>query len=401
MVEEKFQKHITSNKKLYNSFKNPNTMENFWKFDCRHFMGDRPCKPYWIDRSTCDNCHSHYDPVSKRILIIKLDALGDVLRATPLLRALKKQDPKCHISWIVEKSGESILRYNKLIDRLFVFSPENCQILKNMEFDLLLSLDKAPKATSLCNEIKAKEKRGFGLNKFGQPYSLNKGAEYQYGICMDNFGLKTQNNKSFQEMTFEISEIPYNREEYMLDFPEDKTYINNFKKENKITNQKIIGMITGCGPVYPYKKWDTGYFIKLINKLPKTYKIILFGEKDEIELNNRIMSEVKDSSNLLNMANKTDLLQYFNLIKICNLMIAGDTLGMHVAIALKIPIITVFGPTPHQEIDLYDRGIKLIGKVPCLNCYNQIPCIQEAEGKINCMQTITVEEMEESIKKLI
>ena len=61
---------------------------------CRHFKGDRPCKYYWIDRSWDCNVCEHHNSFDQRILLIKLDALGDVVRSTPIAEGIKKQYPE-------------------------------------------------------------------------------------------------------------------------------------------------------------------------------------------------------------------------------------------------------------------------------------------------------------------
>ena len=58
------------------------------KTDCRFYVGDRPCKFSKAERIKCDNCN-YYNPVRFRIIIIKFDAFGDVLRTTCLLTSLK------------------------------------------------------------------------------------------------------------------------------------------------------------------------------------------------------------------------------------------------------------------------------------------------------------------------
>ena len=67
---------------------------------CKHFKGDRPCKYYWVDRSKNCGQHTclHYDNFNERILLIKLDALGDVVRSTALVEGLKKKHKNSQIT---------------------------------------------------------------------------------------------------------------------------------------------------------------------------------------------------------------------------------------------------------------------------------------------------------------
>src|SRR5688572_32883598 len=90
-----------------------------WKGDCRHFRGDVPCAPHKREGVHCDDC-PHYDPIQGRILIIKLGAIGDVIRTTPLLRKLKADHPRAHITWLTH-SPEVVPR--SAVDRVLPFTP--------------------------------------------------------------------------------------------------------------------------------------------------------------------------------------------------------------------------------------------------------------------------------------
>ena len=79
-------------------------------------------------------------------------------------------------------------------------------------------------------------------------------------------------------------------------------------------------------------------------------------------------------------------------------MVTGDTVALHIAISLKTKIVSFFGPTPHQEVNLFGLGKKLVRKeLDCLNCYDQFPC--PYDGK--CMSLITPETVHKSIKELL
>lgn len=370
--------------------------------NCAHFKGDRPCKPYWskklyFNNFKCSNKCSFYKKIEKRILLIKLDAVGDVLRTTPLVEAIKKKFPNSQLTWLVDKSGDLFLKNNPFIDRVLIYSPENINMLKCEFFDILINLDKDKKATSLANKIKSPCKRGFLLSHYGVVIPANKSSKLLYRIALDNFGEKTTNEKNFQEMVFLAAEIPYNKEDYFLKLDkEDIKFAEKFKKKLS-KNKKIIGINTGCGPKYPHKKWHKEGIIKLIKKLNNEKKqVILFGGPDEKKLNKEIKNKVK----VIDAGFDNTLTQFSALINLCDVIFTGDTVTLHIGIALKKPVVCVFGPTPSQEIRL-GKGKKLVGKVPCLNCYNQFPCIKDKEGKPNCMQTITVEEVLEAINEFI
>ncbi len=367
---------------------------------CIHFKGDRPCKPYWDkqlykNKFKCSKECKQYKNIKNRILLIKLDAIGDVIRTTPLAEGIKKNYPNSQLTWLVNQYGAEFLKNNPYIDRIIIYNQENVNALLCEYFDLMINLDKDKKATYMANKINSKEKRGYILGPYGTPFPLNKGAEYHYRIALDNWREKTTNKKNFQEMIFEIAEIHYNNEEYFLKLDkQDLEFAENFQKKlNK--NKKIIGINSGCGPKYPYKRWHKEGIIELIKELNKQNRqVILFGGPDEIELNKEIKKEVK----VIDAGCSNTLTQFAALLNLCDVIFTGDTMTLHIGIAFKKPVIAVFGPTPSQEIKLY-KGKKLTGKVDCINCYNQFPCIMEERGKPTCMQTITLKEVLDAINE--
>ncbi len=130
--------------------------------DCRHFLGYKPCS----FRMMCQGC-PHYAPFGKRILIVKLAALGDVLRTTPLLRGLRRAEPACHITWLTLPDAVPMLQGIPEIDRLLAYDAETVLRMEVESFDVLYCFDKEPKATALAMKIRAGRKGGFGMSRYG------------------------------------------------------------------------------------------------------------------------------------------------------------------------------------------------------------------------------------------
>ena len=141
----------------------------------------------------------------KRLLLIKLDELGDVVRSTALVEGLKKKYNNIHLTWLVASSGKYFLQNNPYIDRILEYDNENIRQLQCEKFDILINLDKDAKSTSMAMLFQSDIKRGYGLHEDGYPIPLNEAAKYHYDICLDNYGGKTKNKKSYQELIYEIS----------------------------------------------------------------------------------------------------------------------------------------------------------------------------------------------------
>jgi len=113
--------------------------------DCIFFKGDIPCRPHKQHGYHCEDC-PEYTEITDKILIIKLGAIGDVIRTTPLLRKIRKDFPKAYITWLTYSPdilpiGNS--DSNKpWINRILSATPENIELLKQINFDWLINLDK-------------------------------------------------------------------------------------------------------------------------------------------------------------------------------------------------------------------------------------------------------------------
>jgi heptosyltransferase-2 len=369
---------------------------------CRHFKGDRPCKYYWIDKSwDCSIC-VHHNPFKERILVIKLDALGDVVRSTVLTEGLKKKYPESQLTWLTRNNAKFFLTGNKSIDRIMVYNDETVRRLQFEKFDTIINLDKDTKAASMMMLFNSNDRRGYGLHNEGHVIPLNDGSKYHYNMCLDNWGMKTKNKKSYQEIIFEIAELDYDNEKPIiyLEFPVYNSFKERFLRKNNINdNNNVILLNTGCGPVYPHKKWTFNGYKKLIEHLLENNnnKILLVGLGAELLRNKKLWKEFKSES-LIDTTNQYTIEELCYLINLSDVVVTGDTVALHIAISLDKNIVSFFGPTPHQEVNLFGLGEKLVrDELDCLNCYDQFPC--PYDGK--CMSLISSDVVYDKIRELL
>ena len=331
----------------------------------------------------------------KKILIIKLASAGDVLRTTTLLSGLKRKYPNSHVTWVVEKMAHELLEGNSNIGRILTYDEKSALSLKAEEFNIVISLDKAIEATSLAMFVKASEKYGYGLDKQDRLCPLNREAEYSYLLGIDDDLKFFKNKKTYQELIFEIVRLKYENNSYELIL--DREHIdfadNFFKKNNLDKEDKVVGINTGSGKVFANKNLKKEKIVELIELLHKELhvKIMLLGGPLEKEINEYI--EKKAGHKVINSGCGNSLKEFAALINNCALVIAADTLAMHIAIALKKPVVAIFGPTCAQEIDLYGRGYKIITEAECAPCYRN-----QCNKKPTCMDMISLKEIVKSVK---
>jgi ADP-heptose:LPS heptosyltransferase len=364
------------------------------QYDCRYFLGHKPCR----FRRECDGC-AHYSPFGKRILIIKLAAIGDVLRTTPLLRGLRSRDPGCTITWLTELNGIPMLQGIREIDRLLPYAIETVLQMQTEVFDEVYCFDKEPKATALVMKIHAEHKVGFGMSSFGNVIPLNKESEYTYQLGIDDLLKFRANSKTYPELIFNCAGIPYlEPQEYIL--PDLSAEIEEARVRLHARGVPLeglkIGLNTGAGDVFATKKWTEKSHTQLANRLIRELEaeVLLLGGPAEVERNRRITDAAHYP--LVNTGNDNPIRKFAGIIGNCDLVITGDTLAMHIAIGLGIPVLVMLGPTCHQEIELYGRGAKIVSDFECSPCYLSV-----CPRQITCMDAISVNEVFEAAARLL
>ncbi len=124
--------------------------------DCRRFTGYKPCFPGKVCAPDCVD----FDPIGTKILIVNLDAMGNVLVTTSILAAIKRKYPTSHISWITLKNAAPLLINNPLIDEIYLWEPESRLILQHMTFDVALNVDKSQALRRLHRERRRRGEAG-------------------------------------------------------------------------------------------------------------------------------------------------------------------------------------------------------------------------------------------------
>src|SRR5258706_11980475 len=176
-------------------------------YDCKHFEGDRPCKPNKESGVFCPYC-TFYEPDEsllgqfpgilpaeetggaatdsreyKKIIIVKLDAVGDVLRTTSVLPSLKEKYPASEITWITKSKSFSVIKDNVLIDEIY-FSEDELEHLYNDIFDVAINLDSGKDSCAIMSNISAHKRFGYTIAE-GKPYPVNSLANEWYLMGVD------------------------------------------------------------------------------------------------------------------------------------------------------------------------------------------------------------------------
>ncbi len=295
-----------------------------------------------------------------KVCIIKLGADGDVLRTLPIAQALYKEK-KVEIIWITKGDVGTLLEGLAYIQR--VVQLEDVSEIEDEEFDEIYNFDVEEEALELAEVLQAKKKYGF-RDDSGYPAAYNAGGEYYLNTMFDD-ELKKTNKKTYQEMMFDIAEIPYKKERCKLILnEEDKRYINSFLEKNQLSGKKIIGIHMGASSRWPSKAWHqerVQEFIQLSKK--KEFEVIVFGGPNEAEKHALLIDHLKkEGLEVYRNDPQNTKRQFAALVSLCDVFVCNDSFSLHVASGLGIKTIALFFVTSPTEVETYEIGKKIISK---------------------------------------
>jgi len=353
---------------------------------CRHFRNDRPCVFHKEQGVHCSSC-PHKDLIEHRILLIKLDSPGDVLRTTCLLPSLKQAYSSSQITWMTLEPSRALLENNPNIDRIVDRWEEMSAILQTEHFDIAINPDANPQAARLLEMVSADEKFGMGWAKAGHVRACNEeaGLWLRMGFFDD---IKRANRETYQAIIHQLCRLEVVDPRPSLHLTEDELHFAKeyFQSLDLDRQRPVIGMNTGAGGRWAKKSWKVEEQIELVHLAKEKHpgwQILLLGGPEELE-RNKILE--KRCANLVINTGQHPVRKFAALVGQTHVLITADTLALHIGLALGRQVVALFGPTSHEEIDLCASGEKLFAELDCLGCY-----LNDCDKSPDCMDLITPE----------
>ena len=387
------------------------------KYDCSFFEGHIPCKPNKKFDVQCDNC-SHYEKDSSsiinldsnvsllkkiyqlsnftkkeiivnevinittkatKILIIKLGAIGDVIRTTPLIERYKKEYGDCHFSWITH--SPQVVPKDE-VDLIYKWQESSVSFLATQEFDIAINLDKDKEACMLLSLINSKKKFGF-IWRDGHLNTATDKAEHKLITGLFDH-ISKRNTKNYLQEIFEICHFDFNYEDYRINLNKELSNIWQKKIKNLSGERTVIGLNTGCGLRWKTRLWPKQYWLELINNLEKQgYFCLLMGGPDEDEMNR--FYEKETNATYLGTFSLEEFIAITNNTEI---IVTPVSMMMHIALALKKQLMLFHNIFNVHEFELYNRGIIIEPESGC-DCYFGNSCKREK----SCMYDISVKDV--------
>lgn len=310
-----------------------------------------------------------------KILIIKLSALGDVLFATPLAKACRQawgEDSEIH--WLVQEYAEPVLRGNPSVDQIIRFEGplkpsfaaarafEKAAVrLRAERYDLVLNCHRMVATQLLVWLTGAAQRIGFRdrLSRFCYTDEVPYDAE-------------AHETERYLELLRRVREEVVNPGMQMV-ATEEARVVGQLLVSQLGDRKPLIGMAPGGGinpgTVMLIKRWPAERFAEVGRQLVASGAgVVLCGSPDEVELCAEIAAGIGEG--VLNLAGQTDKLQLVGVLAACRVVIANDSGPLHMAAALGLPTVALFGPTdPRLVAPLGPKHRFLWSHIDCAPCY--------------------------------
>ncbi len=340
----------------------------------------------------------------RSVLIVKLSSIGDVVHTLPVLSALKENAPGLKVGWIVEDRCADVINKNPYIDALFIFRrKEMIEALKkgligkayNILFSLIkdirghhfdLSLDFQGLLKSSFWVVAARTKWKIGC------YGLKEGSRFISHEIKEGKGVHAvlRNLAVIKRMGIEVESINF---PIVID-KDTNEWVEKFL--NGIISKDTPLVLFNLGASLPQKKWPAKNWKRLASILiERDIKILLLGTIEENTIAQELIEELPS---IASAVSKTSLMQAAGIMSKADLMISADSGPIHIASAIGIPVIGLYGPdSPLLTGPFTEKKRVFYLNLPCSPCYKRPVC----NGSFECMDKITPEDVAKAVIELL
>jgi heptosyltransferase-2 len=325
-----------------------------------------------------------------KVLIVKIGAIGDVLRTTSLLPGLAEKYRPAEIDWITSDVSRELLEWNPYLRRAFTWAERDGV----SDYDLAIGLEDEKDVCRFVGALAARQVIGAYLEKGKIVYTPSAWFDMslisRFGPARAN-ELKKNNQKTYQQHMADLLGIKVSPYVFKLQPDEIGAGRKAVRDLGIGMSDKIVGVNTGAGKRWPQKSWGIEQTIDLVKRIKDELGAValILGGIDERTRNQTIARETG-----LPEAGVHSLRGFASIINQCGALLSSDSLALHFGIALKKRLVVFFGPTSAAEIELYGLGEKLAPERDCAVCYKK-----NCELRPSCMDDLPVGTVFEAVKR--
>jgi heptosyltransferase I len=347
----------------------------------------------------------------RKVLILRLSAVGDVIRTLPAVKAFKEHYPSSHISWVVEESAESLLKGQREIDEVILFPRKRwsqglksplggwrvlrevfgfAKHLRKQRYDVVLDFHGILKSGLISYFSGTPTRVGFDRKSTKEWNFLFSNRKVQLpgeeiSRFERNFALLRGIGLEEKGMTpTRYIHIPRGDQEQVDSF---------FSRFNPALARPMLAVHPGTSPQTLFKRWMSDRYAQLSDRLVRELKatVIFTWGPEEGELVKTIQSQMKETSVL---GPRTEsLTQLGAVFRRCDLYIGGDTGPMHMASLVGTPVVAIFGPTDPVANRPLGRHRLVREQVDCN------PCRDRSCEERRCLRVVSVDDVFQAVRE--
>ena len=334
--------------------------------------------------------HRTYD----RILVLKLRYIGDVLLSTPVLTRLRESFPKAHLTVLVNAGTEGVLRGHPAIDEVLLVERGNwagdvrlVRELRRRRFDLAVDLTDGDRSAILARLSGAPVRVGYNSEKRW------RGRLYTETVQADRFVMHAV--PYHLQATEALGLLGPPPAPTLALAPEAKEAAARLLKHAGIDTVHPL-VCVHPGARWWFKSWPPERFAALADRIQRetSAQVVFLGGRGERDIVDRIAMVMRSPHRRL--VGHTNLQELAAVLEKAALMVSNDNGAMHMAAALHVPVIGLFGPSDPVVWGPWGEGHRTFYKnVDCRACFHP-DCFR---GEENCMRQISVDEVWDAVKE--
>lgn len=343
----------------------------------------------------------------KKILIIRLSALGDSIHTIPLAAALRKQYPTAQLDWIVEDKAAKFIQNNPLLNNVFVLHKKNkskIQFLK--EFISVLNKIKKEKYDVVI-DTQQLFKSGFilGLSGGKRKITLDCGREFSFIFANEiiktgrkqfdiNYHVVKRNLEIAKYLGCETSDISFVIPDFSSEYNREIVETINGLDKSKKT------IVLAPATTWENKHWKIQGWVDVINRFKDKCNIVVTAAEKEKSYVNEILSSV-NASQIIDLTGKTTLSDLVYVYKNADIVVSPDSGSAHTAwVAQAKAVLTLFFATSaNRTAPFGENYFSISAKCDCAPCMKKRCKLSGDKNK--CIDTIKSDEVVNLIEKVL
>jgi lipopolysaccharide heptosyltransferase II len=327
----------------------------------------------------------------KKILVIKLSAVGDVILSIPSLRALRQKFSDAWITVLVGRRSRQIIRNCPYVDDVIVLEESlnkmnpagifsMARLLVREDFDIVVDLQNNRLSHALAFLCGASVRAGHDNGKAS--FLLNRKTKELDGVSVSPL------EHQFRVLKLLELQPTDTRLELWSESREESNVASFFESQWLAPTQTLVGMNPGSSLRWPTKQWPLENFAKLCDELARrNIRVVITGSAEDKPLADQLIDMTKHKP--MSAVGRTSITELIALIRRCQVFISSDSAPMHVASSVDVPLIALFGPTDPKRHLVAPRRHQVFWKeIHCSPCY-----LRSCPIGLLCMKKITVQEV--------